>query len=80
MNSESESESESDNEFELENPTCFFCGISPSDELSLEKCKHCNLVWYCGPRHAKLHRPKSICYPVKVARHPTKGTLLRNFP
>ena len=55
------------------NGTCFFCGTSPSDKISLEKCQHCNLVWYCGQRHAKLHRPKNICYPIKVARHPIKG-------
>ena len=69
----SESESESEDETELPNLTCFFCGISASLEVSLHRCEHCNLVWYCGLRHQKLHRPKSTCYPVKVARHPTKG-------
>ena len=55
------------------NATCFFCGVSSSDKISLQKCDQCNLVWYCGPRHAKLHRPTNSCYPVKVARHPIKG-------
>ena len=58
---------------ECSNITCFFCGISSSDKISLQKCEDCNLVWYCGPRHAKLHRPKNSCYPVKVTRHPIKG-------
>ena len=71
-----ESESESDDETEFPNVTCFFCGISASDDVLLQKCEHCKLVWYCGLRHEKLHRPKSTCYPVKVARHPTKGTSL----
>ena len=58
-----------------EDETCFFCGISSSTEVVLQKCEHCKLVWYCGPRHQKLHRPKNICYPIKVARHPTKGSV-----
>ena len=68
-----ESESDSDDETELQNATCFFCGISASDDVLLQNCEQCKLVWYCGIRHEKLHRPKSTCYPVKVARHPTKG-------
>ena len=56
-----------------ENETCFFCGVSSSNEVTLQNCEHCKLVWYCGVRHQTLHRPKNICYPIKVARHPTKG-------
>ena len=61
-----------------ENETCFFCGVSSSDEVTLQNCEHCKLVWYCGVRHQKLHRPKNICYPIKVARHPTKGIVCVN--
>ena len=58
-----------------EDATCFFCGVSDCNEVKLQKCEQCSLVWYCGPRHAKLHRPKNTCYPVKIARHPSKGKL-----
>ena len=60
-------------ELNLDMETCFFCGISASNEVTLEKCQHCNLVSYCCQRHEKLHRPKNICYPVRIERHPTKG-------
>ena len=58
--------------------TCFFCGVSAHEgdgdnKVVLQKCDHCSLVWYCGPRHAKIHRPNEVCYPIKVARHPIKG-------
>ena len=60
-------------ENEEENPTCWFCGIASSPEVELQLCEYCKLVSYCGPRHQKLHRPKNYCYPIKVARHPSKG-------
>ena len=53
--------------------TCFFCGASSSNEVTLQECQHCHLVSHCCERHEKLHRPKNICYPVKIERHPTKG-------
>ena len=64
-----------DHEDEID--TCWFCGISSGPEVQLEKCEFCNLVSYCGPRHQKLHRPKNYCYPIRVARHPTKGIFLQ---
>ena len=57
--------------------TCFFCGVSSCDEVTLQKCPHCDLVSYCCQRHEKLHRPNNICYPVRIERHPTKGK--KNF-
>ena len=81
-------ESLKDREVELgiDMGTCFFCGASASNEVTLQECQHCHLVSHCCERHEKLHRPKNICYPVKIERHPTKGkknsymkSLLRYF-
>ena len=66
-----------DHEDEID--TCWFCGISSGPEVQLEKCEFCNLVSYCGPRHQKLHRPKNYCYPIRVARHPTKGIFYKFY-
>ena len=66
-------------ESNLDMETCFFCGISSCNEVTLQKCPHCDLVSYCCQRHEKLHRPKNICYPVRIERHPTKGKKTSNI-
>ena len=75
----SETVIETSDQTKFQNVSCFFCGIVASNEVFLKQCEHCRLVWFCGTRHEKLHRPKNKCYPLRVERHPTKGILISKF-
>ena len=50
---------------------CFLCA-----QPSTSTCEVCNLVAFCGPDHAKLHRPEQFCFPFMVEQREGVGRLV----
>lgn len=47
---------------------CFLC-----DKEAAAQCPWCQSAYYCCDQHQKLHRPKTKCFPFKVAKLEGKG-------
>lgn len=45
----------------LDLSVCFLCS-----QPSTRECEFCHLVAFCGPQHARLHRPEQFCFPFMV--------------
>ena len=52
---------------------CFFCGTPSTKEITLELCKYCKDIYYCGSDHLEYHRPESQCYPFMIKHAPGVG-------
>ncbi len=58
----------------VDDRACFLCGASEKDEeVDLERCVHCQLVWTCCPDHLEVHRPRDRCFPFVIKRSREKG-------
>ncbi|CAB4062227.1 unnamed protein product [Lepeophtheirus salmonis] len=54
-----------------EDQLCFLCGTP-----SKNKCSYCDLVYYCGDPHFKLHRPEELCFPFKISQRKNVGQVM----
>ena len=50
---------------------CFICMEEREECLTL--CPHCQIIYYCGPVHAEIHRHENVCFPIIVRSKPELG-------
>lgn len=50
---------------------CFICMEEREECLTL--CPHCQIIYYCGPVCAEIHRHENVCFPIIVRSKPELG-------
>lgn len=55
---------------------CFLCGKQNSNDVPLQKCANCELIWFCSEDHYEVHRHKERCFPFLIKRSPKKGRFM----